>query len=62
MDAKHPSAQQQASRATIEDVQEMTLRMELIYRMAREIQKGQKQVVATAIREQPVVPAVSPAY
>lgn len=59
MDAKHSSAQQQGSQATIEDLQEMSLRIELIYRM---LQKRKKQIVATMIHEQTAVPAVSPAY
>jgi hypothetical protein len=46
-------------------MQEMSLRIELIFRMARELQKGKKQMVAK-IREQSAtaqpVPTVSPAY
>jgi hypothetical protein len=66
MDTKHSSAQQQASRATPEDLQEMALRMELIYHMLRELKKRKKQLLATMIREQTATtqpaPVVSPTY
>lgn len=48
-------AKQQASRATIQDLQEMSLRIELIFRMARELQKGKKQTVVAVTRQEPAV-------